>query len=432
MPRGGEFEDWSGSACAVNEFTGERVIPGEVNDDLWAEHVSRYAFAARYAPGKDALDIGCGAGYGTAELAHHAQAVFGIDVADDALRYARTHYTLPHAHFVRASAAALPFGDGSFDVVTAFEVIEHLSDWRALLAEARRALRRDGVFFVSTPNKSYYAESRQKDGPNPFHIHEFTFDEFETALAEFFPGVSIFLQNWSESIIFSPDKPFSTKLDVCVDSNSGSHDSAHFFLAMCWTHAHPEPRGFVYSPKASNLLRERERHIRLLEGELAQTQQWLHIATAERDALIELHAAQQQQLEQSNRWAQKLDADWKAVVERVAHVQEELRAAQARAVEVAAAYARKVGELEDENRQKTRWALDTERRLSADLAARCDELAQTVSFLDRAEATVVERTVWAQRVQARLDQLEPQLQMIRQSRWVKLGRTLGLGPRVEG
>lgn len=415
----------------MNEFTGERVIPGEVNDDLWAEHVSRYAFAARYAPGKYALDIGCGAGYGTAELAHHARAVFGIDVADDALRYARTHYALPHAHFTRASACALPFGDGSFDIVTAFEVIEHLSDGRALLAEARRVLRRDGVFFVSTPNKSYYAESRQKDGPNPFHVHEFEFEEFEAALAEFFPGVSIFLQNWSESILFSPEKSFP-KLDARIDSASGSHDTAHFFLAMCWTGAHPEPRGFVYSPRASNLLRERERHIRLLEGELAQTQQWLHVATAERDTLIALHAEQQHQLEQSNRWAQKLDADWKTVVARVAQVQEELRMAQARAVEVAAAYALKVGELEEENRQKTAWAIDTERRLSADLAARCHELAQTVSFLDRAEATVVERTLWAQRVQARLNQLEPQLQMIRESRWVKLGRTLGLGPQVQG
>jgi ubiquinone/menaquinone biosynthesis C-methylase UbiE len=416
----------------VNEFTGERVIPGEVNDDLWAEHVSRYAFAARYAAGKNALDIGCGAGYGIADLAHRAHAVFGIDVADDALRYARTHYALPHAHFTRASAGALPFADDSFDVAMAFEVIEHLSDWRALLAEARRVLRRDGVFFVSTPNKSYYAESRRKEGPNPFHVHEFEFDEFETALAEFFPGVSIFLQNWSESVLFSPDSNASPAFDARIDSSNASHDTAHFFLAMCWTDAHPEPRGLVYSPRASNLLREREQHIRLLEGELAQTKDWLHIATAERDALIALHAVQKEQLEQSNRWAQKLDADWKAVVARVALVQEELRADQDRATEVAAAYARKVGELEEENRQKTAWAIDTERRLSADLAARCDELAQTVAFLDRAEATVVERTLWAQRVQARLNQLEPQLQMIRESRWVKLGRTLGLGPQVEG
>ncbi len=62
----------AGVAGAVSEFTGERVIPGQVNDDLWAEHISRYAFAARFAAGKRVLDIGCGTGYGTAELAQHA------------------------------------------------------------------------------------------------------------------------------------------------------------------------------------------------------------------------------------------------------------------------------------------------------------------------------------------------------------------------
>ena len=49
------------------DFTGERVIPGEVNSDLWAEHFARYAFAARFATGVRSLDVGCGAGYGTAE-----------------------------------------------------------------------------------------------------------------------------------------------------------------------------------------------------------------------------------------------------------------------------------------------------------------------------------------------------------------------------
>jgi len=44
----------------VSEFTGERVIPGQVNDELWAEHVARYAFAARMASGRRVLDLGCG------------------------------------------------------------------------------------------------------------------------------------------------------------------------------------------------------------------------------------------------------------------------------------------------------------------------------------------------------------------------------------
>ena len=55
------------------EFTGERVIPGQVDPDLWAEHISRYALAATLqSAASKVLDIGCGAGYGTARLAPNA------------------------------------------------------------------------------------------------------------------------------------------------------------------------------------------------------------------------------------------------------------------------------------------------------------------------------------------------------------------------
>jgi protein-L-isoaspartate O-methyltransferase len=72
------------------EFTGERVIPGEVDADLLNEHLARYTFAARLARGKRVLDAGCGAGYGTAELARAAlNAMVGVDRAPEAVDFAR-------------------------------------------------------------------------------------------------------------------------------------------------------------------------------------------------------------------------------------------------------------------------------------------------------------------------------------------------------
>ena len=67
---GGRRQCWRDSLA---EFTGERVIPGQVDVDLLNEHLARYTFAARLARGKRVLDAGCGAGYGSAELAHAAQ-----------------------------------------------------------------------------------------------------------------------------------------------------------------------------------------------------------------------------------------------------------------------------------------------------------------------------------------------------------------------
>ena len=108
------------------EFTGERVIPGQVNDDLWSEHVARYAFASGFAEGKRVLDAGCGAGYGSAELAQTALQVTGFDIAPDAVEYARSTYPLPNLLFAAASCTATPFPPNSFELVVAFEVIEHL------------------------------------------------------------------------------------------------------------------------------------------------------------------------------------------------------------------------------------------------------------------------------------------------------------------
>jgi ubiquinone/menaquinone biosynthesis C-methylase UbiE len=410
----------------VSEFTGERVIPGLVNDDLWAEHFGRYAFAARFAGGKSVLDIGCGAGYGLVELARSAGFSVGIDVAHEPLDYARTHYrNSTNVAFLQASASALPFANQSFELITAFEVIEHLTDWPRLLAEAKRVLKPSGAFLVSTPNKRYYAESRAEHGQNPFHVHEFDFKEFRAALAEFFPLANVVLQNWSSSIVFSPANPQLSAPDGRVDTTAGEPADAHFFLAVCSFQEQPESNTFLYLPRAANVLRERERHIQILERDL-------EAMTAERNTLIDLHDRQTRELEERNRWALQLEQDWKAALDRVAQVQEELRIEQLRGAEVAADYARKVADLEIENREKTEWAIETERRLTADLAAKCNELAQTVVLLDAAEATVVERTLWAQRAQASLDTLEAQLRMIRESRWVRLGRAVGVGPQVNG
>ena len=415
----------------MSEFTGERVIPGQVNDDLWAEHIARYAFAARLADGARVLDIGCGTGYGTAELAQHAQSAAGIDISADAIVYAREHYPIANATFLAASATAIPFPSASFDLVTAFEVIEHLENWHELLIEARRLLRPSGTFLVSTPNKLYYAESRAREGPNPFHTHEFEFAEFRDALAAVFPTVTVLLQNSLESQAFYPHATF-VPVDAKLDASRGSPDEAHFFLALCSIDCAPETRSFIYVPRAANLLREREQHIFLLQNELAKTKTWLEGVMSDRQKLIESQDELKAHLEEHNRWALQLDQDYHAALARISELQDLMQAEQAKAMEMAAAYQRTVDSLERENRDKTQWALETERRLSAALAQKCDELAETVRLLDRAEATVVERTAWAQDLDRSLHRANAKLQMIAESRWVKLGRAAGLGPDVKG
>jgi len=114
------------------EFTGERLIPGEVDIDLLNEHMARYHFAVRLARGKRVLDAGCGAGYGSAALAEVAERVTAIDIAQDAVDHARGHYVAGNLAFEQASCTALPFADGAFDLVHSYIVFQHVPARRGL------------------------------------------------------------------------------------------------------------------------------------------------------------------------------------------------------------------------------------------------------------------------------------------------------------
>ena len=391
------------------EFTGERVIPGQVNDDLWSEHVARYAFARRYAQGKRVLDAGCGTGYGSAELAQSAAEVTGVDIAADAIEYARTNYPIAGLRFIESSCTAVPFPPESFDVLVAFEVIEHLPDFRAFLDESARVLAPGGLFIVSSPNKRYYARTRAQTGPNPFHEPEFEAEEFVRELERVFPNVRLLLQNRVESFAFHPAVSF-WPAEARIDGGGGNAEDAHFFIALCSRGPLPEPKSFVYVPKAANMLRERELHVEALEQQLADIK-------ADRQALLELFRQQTRELEERGMWAQRLDRDLTTSRERIAALQNE-------ASELAARYQAQVVRMEQEDQIKTAWA----RKASAELEAKCQELAHCVGLLDAAEATVRERTVWAQTAEEQRAQFAAQLELIRASRWVKMGRTVGLGP----
>jgi hypothetical protein len=300
----------------------------------------------------------------------------------------------------------MPHPYASFDLIVAFEVIEHLEDWRGLLMEARRLLASGGQFIVSTPNRLYYTESRGAEGANPFHVHEFDFEEFRTELSAVFPHVALFLENHVEGVAFQ-SCPAGNTSEVRVDAGEPVPAESHFFVAVC---AHRPQIGnptFVYVPRAANVLRERERHIALLERELETKNQWLARAQAEHEQLLATHRQLTEELQRSNQWAESLDRELGERRARISELQEELSREQAHAGQVAEGYAAKVKELEADILAKVQWARDTEARLSAEIE---------------------ERTAWALRLEEQVKQLQAQVNGYRASRWVRMGRTFGLGP----
>jgi ubiquinone/menaquinone biosynthesis C-methylase UbiE len=102
-------------------------------------------------PQSHVLDIGCGPGSITAELAQRCANVFGVDAAEGVVKVARNTYPLsshPNLQFLTGNASALPFPDSSFDVVHAHQTIHHVNDQVAVLSEMRRVCVPGGLVAI--------------------------------------------------------------------------------------------------------------------------------------------------------------------------------------------------------------------------------------------------------------------------------------------
>lgn len=160
------------------EPTGERVIEDAYQHSLGAYtiytmHAASYGFVENMCSERRVLDLGCGSGYGAMRLAKIASEVHGVDVAEDAISYAKDRFKSKNLYFHRIDPSEqLPFADASFDVVLSFQVIEHVSDEDGYLREARRLLKPGGTLVVITPDRKNRLLPGQKPW-NRWHLREY-------------------------------------------------------------------------------------------------------------------------------------------------------------------------------------------------------------------------------------------------------------------
>ena len=215
----------------------ERFVPG-AEGQIWYEHWHRYHFVAPFAAGRRVVDVACGEGYGAALLARTAAHVTGVDLSSEAVALARRRYgTAPNLEFLEGRCEAIPVAEGSADLVVSFETLEHLEEPRALIAQASRVLRPDGLFVVSTPNKAVYTDRRGYH--NPYHPSELYEPEFVAALKERFPALAIFGQRVDAySAIWPVGHPpraaqlLQASSAAAADAVTGIADPV-YFIALC-------------------------------------------------------------------------------------------------------------------------------------------------------------------------------------------------------
>lgn len=106
--------------------------------------------------GRRVLDLGCAGGFMAEAMAARGASVTGIDPAVDALGAARARAgaTASGVDYVAGIGEQLPFADAAFDIVVSVDVLEHVRDLDAVIADVRRVLRPGGLFLFDTINRN--------------------------------------------------------------------------------------------------------------------------------------------------------------------------------------------------------------------------------------------------------------------------------------
>jgi 2-polyprenyl-3-methyl-5-hydroxy-6-metoxy-1,4-benzoquinol methylase len=189
----------------VDRFRAVRSLEVPVGDDPEEMVQEQYArlrfFEGRRGPdARRVLDWGCGSGFNCRCLtqADPGREVAGFDVSPAAIRLARESFPGIDFRLGDGCDPALDLYAGAWDRVLCCEVLEHVPDQPAFVANVRRHLAPGGAAFVSTPNRDVFSLGHEPSPVNREHVKELTRDEFVGLLRPHFSGVEVHGQRFKD------------------------------------------------------------------------------------------------------------------------------------------------------------------------------------------------------------------------------------------
>ena len=247
---------------------------------MYQEHSARYLFASQAIQGRAVLDVGCGVGYGSQLLASRgAESVTAFDISSEAIKHAEMYYPHRNLSFSVASAEDFSFGR-QFDVVTCFELIEHVGNQYRAIEKIAAALKEDGLLVISTPRPLDKVRSA-------YHARELSLLDFSRLLADGFPHVEWFFENNHFASLVAGSAPKSIE-EIYALHPQFELGQADYFVAVASRRA--IDRGLF----RDQLVLNNDAYVRNLERDV----DILHQIENDLKAKLEAAAAQTQQREQ--------------------------------------------------------------------------------------------------------------------------------------
>lgn len=158
--------DFAGTVTSYYEMTPEvppelaaryrrYVLAGVERGQTALAAMERYGGTDRTPTPRTLLEIGCGTGGLLLAASQRFEHIIGIDIAFRWLVVARKRFEEAEVNIplVCGCAEYLPFSANAFDRIVAGDILEHSREQSRMLGEAARTLKRDGTFFLITPNR---------------------------------------------------------------------------------------------------------------------------------------------------------------------------------------------------------------------------------------------------------------------------------------
>ena len=165
--------------CALQ--TAERVSGRDVSDNyVFQRSLLAYHYAAERVSGV-VLEIGTGSGYGVEVIAPRAERFVTVDKHQPALSVVEGREGVEFRQMTVPPLSGIE--SQSVDCVISFQVIAHIKHDEEFVREVHRVLKKGGVFVVSTPNRTMSLTR------NPWHVREYTPEEFGALLGGCFESV---------------------------------------------------------------------------------------------------------------------------------------------------------------------------------------------------------------------------------------------------